>query len=104
MLRQRDHQLGYQVQGRRHVRGFVGLHRLAQTRACVPGPARPGPAPCAVSDAVSRLAKYPVEACTSALVRYHGGGAMHYEEMGDVARPSWWPLTTHFGTAMRRTV
>ena len=55
----------------------VGLHRLAQTRACVPGLA-----PCTVSAAMSRLAEYPVEACTSALVRYHGGGAMHYEESG----------------------
>ena len=69
----------------------VGLHRLAQTRACLPGLA-----PCAVSATVSRLREYPVEACTSALVRYHGGGAMHYEELGYVARPSWWPLTTHY--------
>ena len=69
----------------------VGLHRLAQTRACLPGLA-----PCAVSAAVSRLSEYPVEACTSALVRYRGGGAMHYEELGYVARPSWWPLTTHY--------
>ena len=69
----------------------VGLHRLAQTRACLPG-LSPG----AVSAAVSRLAEYPVEACTSALVRYRGGGAMHYEELGYVARPSWWPLTTHY--------
>ena len=49
-----------------------------------------------MSAAVSRLAEYPVEACTSALVRYRGGGAMHYEELGYVARPSWWPLTTHY--------
>ena len=69
----------------------VGLHRLAQTRACLPGLI-----PCAVSAAVSRLAEYPVEACTSALVRYRGGGAMHYEELGYVARPAWWPLTTHY--------
>ena len=69
----------------------VGLHRLAQTRACVPGLA-----PCTVSAAMSRLAEYPVEACTSALVRYHGGGAMHYEELGYLAPPSWWPLTTHY--------
>ena len=69
----------------------VGLHRLAQTRACLPGLV-----PCAVSAAVSRLAEHPVEACTSALVRYRGGGAMHYEELGYVARPDWWPLTTHY--------
>lgn len=69
----------------------VGLHRLAQTRACLPGLV-----PCAVSASVSHLGKYPVEACTSALVRYGGGGAMHYEELGYVARPSWWPLTTHY--------
>ena len=69
----------------------VGLHRLTQTRAWVPGLA-----PCAASAAASRLAEYPVEACTSALVRYHGGGAMHYEERGYVARPSWWPLTTYY--------
>ena len=69
----------------------VGLHRLAQTRACLPGLV-----PCAVSAAVSRLAEYPVEACTSALVRYRGGGAMHYEELGYLARPSWWPLSTHY--------
>ena len=69
----------------------VGLHRLAQTRACLPSLV-----PGAVSAAVSRLAEYPVEACTSALVRYRGGGAMHYEELGYVARPAWWPLTTHY--------
>ena len=69
----------------------VGLHRLAQTRACLPGLV-----PCAVSAAVSRLAEHPVEACTSALVRYHAGGAMHYEELGYVTRPSWWPLSTHY--------
>ena len=69
----------------------VGLHRLAQTRACLPGLA-----PCAVSAAVSRLAEYPVEACTSALVRYRTGGAMHYEELGYATRPAWWPLTTHY--------
>ena len=69
----------------------VGLHRLAQTRACLPGLR-----PCAVSATVSHLAEHPVEACTSALVRYHAGGAMHYEELGYVARPEWWPLTTHY--------
>ena len=69
----------------------LGLHRLAQTRACLPGLI-----PYAVSAAVSRLAEHPVEACTSALVRYRGGGAMHYEELGYVVRPSWWPLTTHY--------
>ncbi|MCY4481319.1 MAG: Gfo/Idh/MocA family oxidoreductase [Spirochaetaceae bacterium] len=69
----------------------VGLHRLAQTRACLPGLA-----PCAVSAAVTRLAEYPVEACTSALVRYREGGAMHYEELGYLPRPAWWPLTNHY--------
>ena len=69
----------------------VGLHRLAQTRACLPGLAA-----CAVSAVVSPLAAHPVEACTSALVRYRSGGAMHYEELGYVARPAWWPLTNHY--------
>ena len=69
----------------------VGLHRLAQTRACLPGLV-----PCVVSAAVARLAEHPVEACTSALVRYQGGGAMHYEELGYITRPSWWPLSTHY--------
>lgn len=69
----------------------VGLHRLAQTRACLPGLE-----PVTVSAAVARVAEHPVEACTSALVRYRTGGAMHYEELGYVPRPGWWPLDAHY--------
>ena len=69
----------------------VGLHRLAQTRACLPGLE-----PVTVSAAVARVAEHPVEACTSALVRYRTGGAMHYEELGYVPRPAWWRLDAHY--------
>ena len=69
----------------------VGLHRLAQTRACLPGLE-----PVTVSASVSHVAEHPVEACTSALVRYRAGGAMHYEELGYVPRPAWWPLDAHY--------
>ena len=69
----------------------VGLHRLAQTRACLPGLE-----PVAVSASVSHVAEHPVEACTSALVRYRSGGAMHYEELGYAPRPAWWPLDAHY--------
>ena len=69
----------------------VGLHRLAQTRACLPGLQ-----PVAVSASVSHVAEHPVEACTSALVRYRTGGAMHYEELGYVPRPAWWHLDAHY--------
>ena len=69
----------------------VGLHRLAQTRACLPGLE-----PVTVSASVSQMAGHPVEACTSALVRYRTGGAMHYEELGYVPRPAWWHLDAHY--------
>ena len=69
----------------------VGLHRLAQTRACLPGLE-----PVTVSASVSRVAEHPVEACTSALLRYRAGGAMHYEELGYVPRPAWWHLDAHY--------
>ena len=69
----------------------VGLHRLAQTRACLPGLE-----PVTVSASVSQVAEHPVEACTSALVRYRTGGAMHYEELGYVPRPAWWSLDAHY--------
>jgi len=68
----------------------LGVHRLALARACLPGL---GPA--AVSATVGELSSRPVEACTSALVRYHGGGAMHYEEIGYVPRPAWLAAGTH---------
>ncbi len=69
----------------------VGLHRLAQTRACLPGLE-----PVTVSASVSHVAEHPVEACTSALVRYREGGSMHYEELGYVPRPAWWHLDAHY--------
>jgi len=69
----------------------VGLHRLAQTRACLPGLE-----PVTVSASVSHVPEHPVEACTSALVRYRSGGAMHYEELGYVPRPAWWHLDAHY--------
>ena len=69
----------------------VGLHRLAQTRACLPGLE-----PVTVSASVSHLAEHPVEACTSALVRYRPGAAMHYEELGYCPRPAWWHLDAHY--------
>ena len=69
----------------------VGLHRLAQTRACLPGLD-----PVTVSASVSHVPEHPVEACTSALIRYRAGGAMHYEELGYVPRPAWWHLDAHY--------
>ena len=69
----------------------VGLHRLATARACLPGLT-----PVAVSASVSHVPEYPVEACTSALVRYREGGAMLYEEVGYHPRPQWLNVGTHF--------
>ncbi|MBT3275378.1 MAG: Gfo/Idh/MocA family oxidoreductase [Spirochaetales bacterium] len=55
----------------------VGVHRLAIARACIPGLV-----PRTVSGWVSRLPQHEIEACTSAIVKYDGGGAMHYENTG----------------------
>lgn len=69
----------------------VGLHRLAVARACLPGLE-----PVAVSASVSHVPDFEVEACTSAHVRYAGGGAMLYEEVGYYTRPDWLNVGTHF--------
>ncbi len=61
----------------------VGVHRLATARGCLPGLR-----PAMVSAAVARVPEHAVEACTTALVRYHEGGAMLYEEVGYFDRPS----------------
>ena len=55
----------------------VGVHRLAITRACLPGLV-----PRTVSGWVSHMPQHEIEACTSGLVKYEGGGAMHYENTG----------------------
>ena len=68
----------------------VGLHRLAVARTCLPG-ARP----IAVTATVGRVVDRPVEACTSALVRYADGGGMLYEEVGLFPRPAWLSSGTH---------
>jgi phthalate 4,5-cis-dihydrodiol dehydrogenase len=69
----------------------VGLHRLGVTRVCLPGldPVR-------VSAEVSHMPEHQIEACTSALVRYDQGGAMHYEEIGYIPRPDWWMGGNHY--------
>ena len=69
----------------------VGVHRLAITRRCLTGQT-----PVAVSASVSRVPAYPVEGCTSALVRYADGGAMHYEELGYFRPPAHWPGDHHY--------
>ena len=69
----------------------VGLHRLGMTRGCLPGLK-----PVSVGASVMYMPEYQVEACTSALVRYAEGGAMHYEEVGYFLRSSWWPTTNHY--------
>jgi predicted dehydrogenase len=69
----------------------VGLHRLAVARACLPGLE-----PIAVAASVCHADPFPVEACTSALVRYRDGGAMIYEEVGYFPRPEWLNTGTHF--------
>ena len=69
----------------------LGLHRLAMTRASLPGLT-----PASVSAAVSHMPEHPVEACTSAIVRYAEGGAMHFEEIGYFPKPPWWPIGSYF--------
>ncbi len=68
----------------------LGVHRLALARACLPGLV-----PYAVSASMARLAADPVEACTTALVRYHGAGSMLFEEVGTVPRPPWLAAGIH---------
>lgn len=69
----------------------VGLHRLAMARSCLRGLE-----PVAVSAAVSYQKEWPVEACTTALVRYRGAGAMLYEEIGYYPKPAWLNTGWHF--------
>lgn len=69
----------------------VGVHRLAVARACLPGLA-----PVAVSASVCHVPEYPVEACTSAIVKYKEGGSMLYEEVGYFPKPEWLNTGTHF--------
>jgi predicted dehydrogenase len=69
----------------------VGLHRLALARACLRGLD-----PIGVTAAVSRRPEWPVEACTSAMLRYRDGGAMLFEEVGYYPRPEWINAGHHF--------
>jgi len=62
----------------------VGMHLLATGRACLPGLT-----PMSVSASVSRVPEYEIEACTSMLVRYKQGAAMHYAEIGYYPTPEW---------------
>jgi hypothetical protein len=68
----------------------LGVHRLALARACLPGLV-----PGVVSAAMARPSPDPVEACATALVRYRGGGAMLYEEVGTAPRPAWLAAGIH---------
>ena len=69
----------------------VGLHRLAVTRACLPGLV-----PTAVSASVAHQPDWQVEACTTALVRYAEGGCMVFEEVGYYPKPEWLNTGTHY--------
>lgn len=55
----------------------VGSHRLAIARACLPGLE-----PRTVSGWISHMPGHEIEACASGIVKYSGGGAMHYENTG----------------------
>lgn len=68
----------------------LGVHRLALARACLPGLR-----PALVSAAMAAVPEFPVEACTTALVRYRGGGSMLYEEVGTAPRPPWLAAGIH---------
>lgn len=68
----------------------LGVHRLALARACLPGLR-----PALVSAAMAAAPGDPVEACTTALVRYRGGGSMLYEEVGTAPRPPWLAAGIH---------
>ncbi len=69
----------------------VGLHRLANARGCLPGLM-----PESVTASIAPVLEHEVEACTSALVRYRGGGSMIYEEVGYFERPTWLNAGRHF--------
>jgi len=68
----------------------VGIHRLAMARA-----AMPGLCPTEVAAASMPLASHPVEACTTALVRYEHGAALHHQENGYVPSPPWLQNAVH---------
>lgn len=68
----------------------LGVHRLALARACLPGLV-----PTLVSAAMARVPSDPVEACTTALVRYRGSSSMLYEEVGTAPRPAWLAAGIH---------
>lgn len=68
----------------------VGVHRLAMTRTAVPGLE-----PIDVTAAVQRPGDQPVEACTTALVRYLDGSSTMHQEIGHVPRPAWLNRGTH---------
>jgi predicted dehydrogenase len=69
----------------------VGVHRLANARGCLPGQH-----PVSVTATSAHVPEHPVEACTSALVRYRGGGSMLYEEVGYFKKPPWQNTGSHF--------
>lgn len=69
----------------------VGLHRLAATRACLPGLS-----PRWIMASVSQVAGYAVEACTAALVSYAEDGSVLFEEVGYHHRPPWFNPVPHF--------
>lgn len=69
----------------------VGLHRLAVARGCLPDLK-----PISVNASVSYVPQYRIEACTTAIVKYEQGGAMHYEEVGYFPKPKWMNSLTHF--------
>jgi hypothetical protein len=75
----------------RVARRTEGLHRLAVSRTCLPGLEA-----ASVSATVAHQPEWPVEACTGALVRYGGGGAMLYEELGYYPRPPWLNAGAHY--------
>ena len=69
----------------------LGPHRLAVTRTALPGLEA-----VAVSASTIHLQRFPVEACTSVMVRYGGGEAMLYQQLGYHHKPEWVSLGTHF--------
>jgi predicted dehydrogenase len=69
----------------------VGYHRLAQV-----GSALPGLKPMSVVASIGHLPDHEVEACTSALLSYENGGAMHFEEVGYYPSAEWLKTGLHF--------
>ncbi len=69
----------------------VGVHALALARTCLPGLK-------AISVAASTafLPEYPVEACTTAMVRYADGGTMIFSQVGYFPVTKRIQETTHF--------